>query len=119
MSDSITPEQLDILRHALGLNDRGSTDAGRRNWFATTPDSRDGQICQQLVAAGLMDDCGLVKWTPGEHVYRATGAGKLIAATSVTPEPNMTRSQRRYAEYLSADSGETFGEWLSRKKVSK
>lgn len=111
-----TPEQLDILRHALGLNDRGSTDAGRRNWFATTPDSHDGLICQQLVSVGLMDDCGLVKWTPGEHVYRATEAGKLAAAKSIKPAQSMTRSQRRYAEFLATDSGLSFGEWIKSKQ---
>lgn len=111
-----TQEQLDILRHALGLNDRGSTDAGRRNRFATTPDSRDGVICQQLVSDGLMDDCGLVKWTPGERVYRATGAGKLAAAESIKPTASLTRSQRRYAEFLSTDCGLSFGEWIKSKQ---
>lgn len=44
-------QQLHILRHALGLTYRPRHD---RNHFAAPPVTEDFDVCEQLVAAGLM-----------------------------------------------------------------
>lgn len=95
------------LLHALGLNRRGAVMS--RNYFAgDTPEMAEP------VAAGLMEKVnGGGPLSGGDPVFRATAAGKARAREIHAREyPKLTRSQSRYREWLNADSGIRFGEWL-------
>lgn len=65
---NMSDEQLSVLRHAVGNGDR--------NFFGTMKDCRDGQVCESLVALGLMTSRGPIAMYGGEHVYFVTAAGK-------------------------------------------
>lgn len=74
---TITSEQRDILRHALGYGRR--TAPGWRNHFVTGPGTTDHPHCEALVAAGLMtkrEGSALSGW---DAVYTVTAEGKAAA----------------------------------------
>lgn len=112
----MTPEQLHIIAHSLGVDQYGQ---GRqyRNHFVTDSYSRDGAICESLCAYGLMrrNDVISTELTGGSDCYRVTENGKRMFFSNCLTPPKKTRGQRRYEEWLSIDGGETFGEWLKRK----
>lgn len=105
---------LHILQHSLGLDDYGQ---GRqyRNHFVTGPGSKDWDACRELVEAGLMVEKKHPLITRGDSVFYVTEAGiDYVKANSPKP-PSLTRSQQRYRDFLNADTGETFSEYLHRK----
>lgn len=71
-----TPEEIEILRHALGLQ-RGSREF--RNHFVTGPGSIDYEHCEALVDAGLMVKRAGHALSGGDPVYHVTEAGKSVA----------------------------------------
>lgn len=111
--------RLHILQHALGLDDYGMTRAGERcpdetyrNFYAA--DDNDDLLA--LVEAGLM-----VRHAPRDGgvcdypVFVVTAAGRAHVREHSPRPPRRTRSQRRYAAFLDADTGLSFGEWLKLK----
>jgi hypothetical protein len=112
MKDGIlTFEQLHILQHSLGLDQFGKGKS-YRNHFVTDPGTPDGSVCLALCRLGLMVDCGLGRVFGGMHVFRVTNLGLAAVRDQSPAPPRLTRSQRRYREFLDADSGLSFGEWL-------
>ena len=110
----ITREQLDILRHAIGQNTDG-TSRGPRNSFSTDPGSRDHTRCMELVEAGMMRRDADFSGSPiigGADFFTVTRAGRDEVTKHVEPAQKLTRSQRRYRQFLNVDGSETFGEWL-------
>lgn len=106
--------RLHILQHSLGLNQYGE---GRRyrNHFCTGPDSTDFDDCRALVADGLMDERAGNALSGGDSIFHVTPKGiDYVALNSPQrpPEPRLTRSQKRYREYLRAESALSFAEWL-------
>lgn len=100
-------DELHILRHSLGLKDDC---AGReyRNYYAVEPDDPE---CLALVAKGDMERSACE--IPGGLVYyRVTAQGRRRAYEGVVL-PTQTRSQKRYKQFLEADSGMTFKQWLT------
>ena len=103
----LTTEQLQILQHALGLDQYGQ---GKmyRNHFCAGGD--DEPVCRSLVELGYMETF--------ERAYlpyyncTVTRAGKQAVLRESPPPPKLTRSQRRYLAFLKADTGRSFGEWL-------
>lgn len=75
LSRRLSTEQLDILRHSLGLG-RGSR--AYRNHFVTGPGSADYDHCEALVVAGLMVKRAGHPLTGGDPVYHVTDAGKAV-----------------------------------------
>lgn len=73
-----TPQQLGILRHALGLRDDGS---GRpyRNHFVTGPGSTDFDGCEALVASGAMRKRAGSPLSGGDPIYTVTAEGEAVA----------------------------------------
>lgn len=111
---SIRPELLHILRHSIGLDDHGK---GRdRNHFTTDPEGPDGQMCQELCAAGWMKDHGAQSMWGGMHCYCVTEQGKAVVRLHKPLEKRLTAAQRRYQDFLDADSGLPFGEWLKARR---
>ena len=112
---SIRPELLHILRHSIGLDDHGK---GReyRNHFATDLEGPDGQMCQELCAAGWMKDHGAQSMWGGMHCYCVTDEGKAAVRLHTPLKLQLSASKRRYQDYLDADCGLAFGEWLKARR---
>lgn len=103
---------LHILQHSLGVDQYGRGQQ-YRNYFATGSGSDDYDHCVALVEQGLMVSrkSGLA---PDMDLFHVTPDGKAYVAEHSPPPPKLTRAQRRYREFLNADSSESFGEWLKR-----
>lgn len=117
---SISVQKLNILRHSIGYDDHGgdrypnarSMDE-RRNHFVTSPKDKDGILCQELVAAGYMQDHGPATMVgSSNHLYQVTEEGRAVVLLHKPIPPRMTPSKRRYQQFLDADCGRPFREWL-------
>lgn len=106
-----TKEKLQVLQHALGQDEFGQG-GGFRNHFVTGPGARDYEVCTALVAEGLMDRRPGSALTGGADLFMVTDAGKKYCRASSPQPPNLTRSERRYREWLAADNGLSFREWI-------
>jgi hypothetical protein len=103
----MSPRQLEILQHSLGVDQYGQ---GRmyRNHFCAGED--DETICRELVALGYMKT-----FTRSYLPYyncTVTEAGKAAMLAQSPKPPKLTRGQERYRRFLRADSGLSFREWL-------
>ena len=112
----MTPEQLGILQHALGADEYGrGKDVGHgefnRNHFCA--DKADEQTCRDLVALGYMREHRHTELFP-YYNCTVTDAGKAAMIAASPEPPKLTRSQKRYRDFLDTDNGERFGEWLKR-----
>lgn len=121
----VTERQLEILQHALGLNKYGrcaahddrricrdhysDTPPGHRNRFCAGAD--DEPDCRELVMLGLMVQHPTTAWLPYFNCSVTDAGRKAVRDNSQVP-PKLTRSQQRYRDFINADCGATFGEWL-------
>ena len=89
----LTKRQLEILQHALGVDEYGRLPEGftdySRNYFCAGPD--DEQMCRQLVEMGYMK-------TFQNCIVTLEGM-KAVREDSPKP-PKSTRSQQRYQQFL-------------------
>lgn len=109
----MTPEQLHILQHSLGLDEYGRG-TGHRNHFVTGEGSTNHPTCMSLVELGHME-IRRAKYEPygGDDVFAVTEGGcRAVAAESPAP-PKLTRSQQNYRDFLAYDGGCTFIEYLT------
>lgn len=103
----MTAEQLQILQHALGVDQYGRGEMYRNHFCAG---GKDVPVCESLVALGFVETF--------ERAYlpyyncTVTEAGKRAMLAESPKPPKLTRGQQRYREFLSADSGVSFREWL-------
>lgn len=107
----MTPKQLHILQHSLGLDEFGRG-TFYRNHFVTGEGSKDHDDCMQLVADGFMAVRTGNELSGGDDVFRVTESGKAAVAEHSPAPPKLTRSQQRYQDYLDADCSMTFIEYL-------
>jgi hypothetical protein len=108
----IDAKALHILQHALGVDQYGR---GKRyrNHFVTGNGTVDFPHCMALVDAGLMTRRPGTAISGWDDVFTVTAAGiSAMYEQQIPAPPKLTRSQQRYQEYIDADCGETFGEWL-------
>lgn len=128
---TLTPEQLHILQHALGCDEYGQSEyASRwhnrdekdgcwtypRNRYVSDPDPD----LAALVTAGFMADHGAYELAGGMHYFRVTEKGRDAMIAQSPKPPVLTAGQKRYREWLHADCGMSFGEWLRvRRKYEK
>lgn len=110
------PRHLEILMHALGMTTKSQ---GSRNHYVCGEGGQDHRDCVELVAQGLMARHAPSALTGGEDCFTVTQAGRAYALANRPPEPRLTRSQRRYVEYLDADGDMRFGEWLKSRGHSR
>ncbi|PBJ83740.1 hypothetical protein CMZ84_04425 [Lysobacteraceae bacterium NML93-0399] len=101
-------QQLDTLRHALGIGADGTKPAFR-NHFVTGEGSEDHAVCMVLVDRGLMTRRTGSALSGGDDIFSVTAEGRLAAAGTWVKQP---RSKQRYADWLHEDGVESFGEWL-------
>src|ERR1039458_7537513 len=104
----MTSRQIEILQHSLGLDQYGQ---GKmyRNHFSRGGD--DETVCRELIALGYMQQHPTTEWLPYFNCS-VTEAGKEAVKRESLSAPKLTRSQKNYRAFLSADSGLKFGEWM-------
>lgn len=109
----VNPRHLHILRHSLGLDDKGHG-SEYRNHFVTGPGCTDWPDCLALTEAGMMTDHGTsVLYGDGCHCFTVTGFGKNSIRPLKEPLPKLSRSKARYQEWLRvADCFENFRAFL-------
>lgn len=75
----MTPEQLHIIAHSLGVDQYGRG-SQYRNHFVTSQEGEDGAICESLCAYGLMtrDNRFPSELSGGSDVYHVTENGKRL-----------------------------------------
>lgn len=95
----LTPEQLTVLRHSLGLNPDG-TGRSYRNHYVAGPGHYRYQELTELIALGHMRR----RATPskilpeGDECFHVTELGEQAAAA---PEAKLSRGKRRWQAYRS------------------
>jgi hypothetical protein len=104
----LTPSQLQILQHSLGLDHYGQGRSSRNHFCASGDDVLD---CRALVRLGYMQEHPTTAVFP-DYNCSVTPAGHEAVLRESPPPPKLTRSQWRYRRFLEADSGLCFGEWL-------
>lgn len=110
----LTNEELHILQHSLGVDKHGQ---GRqyRNYYCVDPGCDGFNSCMKLVGEGLMRTRGPgSEIVGGMHTFHATPAGIDAVAFQSPAPPKLSRSKRRYRDWLRSDCGLSFGEWLKR-----
>ncbi len=123
----MTAKQLEILQHALGCDQYGKTSYRcvpahpdyfpyHRNHFCAG--ASDEPICRELVALGFMKQHETTEWLPYFNCSVTKGGIEAMRNESPAP-PRLSRSQIRYREYLDADCGMTFREWICSERQRK
>lgn len=102
----ITPNQLHLLHHTLGL--KPDRRVPYRNHFAASNGHHDYADLVELERVGMMTSRPLEAHWGGGICFYATDAGKAYAIEHLPPAPKKTR----YDQFLDADCGLTFAEWL-------
>ncbi len=103
----LSKQQLEIIQHALGVDQYGRGQMYRNHFCAG---GGDETICRELVDLGYM-----TTFTRSYLPYyncTVTEAGKAAMLAQSPQPPKLTRSQKRYRAFLDADSGLSFREWL-------
>jgi hypothetical protein len=115
---TLTTGQLEILQHALGVDQYGRTPKGytpyTRNYFCAG--GADEPICKELVALGYMKQHATTEAYPYFNCSVTDAGKKAMHAESPAP-PKLSRGKKRYQEYLDADCDMTFGEWLKSRRT--
>lgn len=102
-----TKYQIGLMQHALGINERHREPY--RNYFLASSGHSDSADLESLVSAGLMTSRAAPSFcADGDVVYHVTDAGREMAIAAL-PAP---KKHTRYEEYLAADYGHSFAEWL-------
>lgn len=104
----LTPRQLDILQHSLGVDQYGQGEM-YRNRFCAGGDDED--VCRELVALGYIQQHRTTDWLPYFNCS-VTEAGKQAVREQSPKPPKLTRSQIRYREFLKSGWDRSFREWL-------
>ena len=113
---NITDRQLYMMRHALGFDCQGN---GRRyrNHFSG-PQGEDEKAWMELVDSGWATHRNMGEISGEMDTFWLTQPG-IDYVLSRKPQPKkLTRSQKRYQDFLHADCGVSFREWLGIAKRS-
>jgi hypothetical protein len=111
----VTPEQLQILQHALGVDEYGRGDQYRNHFCAG---GADVLICRELVSLGYMEEWPKVEWIP-YFMFSVMESGKAAMLAASQQPPKSSRGQKRYLEFLNWKDagGGSFREFLAARKV--
>lgn len=107
----MTDKRLQILQHALGVDQYGRGQMYRSHFVAGLGGD-DYEVCKSLAEDGLMIDHVANEISGGDPVFVVTPAGRKYVTEHSPAPPKLTRSQRRYEAFLADDSGMRFGDWL-------
>lgn len=105
-----TAQQVALLHHTLGM--RPEQRDGHRNHFVAGPGHFDMPDLEALESMGLMIRTRTPAFCdPEDIVFRASEAGRALAIEQL-PAPVPPKIQSQHHQWLDADSGFSFGEWL-------
>ena len=107
----LTPGQLHILQHSIGVDKFGQGRA-YRNHYVIGADCDGFEDCKVLVALGMMDEHPPRELTGMMYCFTVTQAGRQAVKDQSPKPPKLTRSQQRYRNYVQADCNMSFHEWL-------
>jgi len=108
--NKITPEQLELLRHTLGLNYH---DLPTRNHFLASAGSSDMADLRAIEAASLMTSRAAPSFcTAGDISFYANDAGRVYAMQR-QPKP---KEKTNYDRFMDADTDCTFAEFMGIEK---
>ena len=118
LSSGLECDQIQVLMHTVGLS-RGESSSQRNHFVAG---ERDIDTCRNLAKMLFMTEHSPSSLSGGDPVFTATTMGVIVARKMAVEMKSMdwdgkpmTRSKRRYNEYLEADCDLTFGDWLKMK----
>lgn len=102
----MTSRQLEILQHSLGVDQYGQGNQYRNHFCAGASDE---PTCRELVDLGYM-----YVFRPNASPYpyyncSVTDAGKAAMLAESPKPPKLTRSQKRYREFLHSGAGDSSG----------
>lgn len=105
-----TQEQLEILKHTIGVCER--VRVPYRNRYLAGPGHHSEHDLEALVAGGLMIKRKAPAFCdPTDVLYMATEAGQEAAMNGLPPEPPPPK-RNRYHEWLDADCGHSFADFI-------
>lgn len=107
----MSPDQLHILQHSLGLDQYGQG-SSYRNHFVTGEGSTDYADCMALVDRGYMTRRLGNALSGGGDVFTVTELGRDAVRNHSLKPPQITRAQQRYRDFLAYDGSMSFGEYL-------
>ncbi len=109
----MTRELLHVLQHSLGVDQFGQGGMYRNHFCAG---GKDVDLCRELVTLGFMVERPASELTGGDPLFHVTESGVNVVRNESPPPPKLSRSQKRYRQFLEADTGFSFKEWLTRKR---
>ena len=89
----MTPEQLHILQHALGVDQFGLGEQYRNHYVG------GAGKCRPLIAMGYMIECNPRSISGGDVWFIVTKEGKEAVKNYSPKPPKITRSQQRMIDY--------------------
>lgn len=105
-----TQEQLAILHHTIGVCEQ--VRMPYRNRYLAGPGHHSERDLEALVAGGLMIKRAAPAFCdPTDVLYMATEVGQKVAMDGLPPEPPKPR-RNKYIEWLDADTGYSFAEFI-------
>lgn len=115
----MTPEQLHILQHSLGVDQYGQGKT-YRNHYCVGLDEGNATLAdiRALVALGWMVEGHKINEDRDQY-FHVTQFGQFAMKTHSPKPPKVSRGRQRYLEFLNADSGMTFGEFLKWRSANK
>ena len=112
-------EQLHILQHSLGCDGHGRSEHrgadegdGCMGYYRNRYVSAPTEDIRELVALGYLQDRGVHGVTGGDNFYTVTIEGERAMRELSPRPPKVSRGRQRYRNFLHADNGMTFIQWL-------
>jgi hypothetical protein len=113
----MTPQQLQILQHSLGVDQYGQGPQYRNFFDAGVSDER---FCRELIAMGYLRRHLSTQLFPGFNCS-VTEEGKAAMRKASPAPPKLTAGQKRYRTWLRVSDcfpDMTFGQWLVARNLS-
>ena len=105
----LSQRSLGILQHSLGLDEYGQGPQYRNHYVA----GGEAVIyCRALVVMGFMEERKDNGLTGGSPWFSVKTAGILAVSRYSPIPPKRSRAQQRYLDYLDADTGYSFAEFM-------
>jgi len=111
----MTERQLEILQHSLGVDQHGQGKMYRNHFCAGADDE---PVCRELVALGYMRQHATTDWLPYFNCS-VTDAGKQAVRDQSPPPPKLTRSQKRYRDWLEVADLMSFRDYMRYEQEKK
>ena len=112
-----TPQQVRLLQHTLGLSEHQRR--SYRNHFVAGPGHHDMPDLESLEIQGLMARVRTPAFCEERDIVFVTTTAGAALALEHLPEPPPPAKQTQYRQWLDADTGCTFREWLCGSRLPK